>query len=83
MHAAILIKILLEITLFNLMFTTRGLNDCVFLDESEIICSVFQLIFSQHQYLIDHLVKIYRTTFKSCEISKQNMIFNVWTNSTS
>ena len=34
MHVAILIKILLEITLFECMFTTRGSNDCVFLDES-------------------------------------------------
>ena len=33
MHVAILIKIL-EITLFDFMFTTHGLNDCVFLDES-------------------------------------------------
>ena len=34
MHVAILIKILLEITLLECMFTTRGSNDCVFLDES-------------------------------------------------
>ena len=34
MHAAVLIKILLEITLFGFMFTTRGLNDYVPLDES-------------------------------------------------
>ena len=34
MHATILIKILFEITLFGYMFTTRGSNDCVLLDES-------------------------------------------------
>ena len=33
MHAAILIRIL-EITLFDFMFTTRGSNDYVLLDES-------------------------------------------------
>ena len=34
-HAcSILIKILLEITLSDFMFTTRGSNDCVVLDES-------------------------------------------------
>ena len=34
MHPAILIKILLEITLVNFMFTTHGSNDYVLLDES-------------------------------------------------
>ena len=34
MHAAILIKILLKITMFGFMFTTRGSNDYVLLDES-------------------------------------------------
>ena len=34
MHAAILIKILPEITLFGFMFTTCGSNDYVFLDGS-------------------------------------------------
>ena len=34
MHAAVLIKILLKITLFGFMFTTRGSNDYVPLDES-------------------------------------------------
>ena len=34
MHVAILIKILFEITLFPFMFTTRGSNDYVHLDES-------------------------------------------------
>ena len=34
MHAAILIKILPEITLFGFMFTTLGSNDYVLLDES-------------------------------------------------
>ena len=35
MHAVILIKILLEITLFDFMFTRSGSNDYVLLDESE------------------------------------------------
>ena len=34
MHAAISIKILLEITLFGFMFTVLGSNDYVLLDES-------------------------------------------------
>ena len=34
MHAAVLIKILLEITLFGFMFTTCGSNNYVLLDES-------------------------------------------------
>ena len=34
MHAAILIKILNEITLFGFMFTTRGSDDYALLDES-------------------------------------------------
>ena len=34
MHVAMLIKILLEIALFGFMFTKRGLNDYVLLDES-------------------------------------------------
>ena len=34
MHAAILITILLEITLFDFEFTTRVSNECVLLDES-------------------------------------------------
>ena len=34
MHAAILTKILLEISLFGFMFTTRGSNDYALLDES-------------------------------------------------
>ena len=34
MHAAILIKIVLEITLFGFMFTTRDSDDYVHLDES-------------------------------------------------
>ena len=33
MHAAVLIKIL-EFALFDFMFTTRGSNDYVFLDQS-------------------------------------------------
>ena len=34
MPVAILIKILLEITLFDFMLTTSGSNDCVLLDQS-------------------------------------------------
>ena len=34
MHAAILIKIVLEIILFDFMFTTSGSNNYVLLDES-------------------------------------------------
>ena len=34
MYAAILIKILFEITLFGFMYTTRGSNDYQLLDES-------------------------------------------------
>ena len=67
MHAAILIKILLEITLFDFMFTTRASNDCVLLDESG-NSSVFKLIFSRHRYLIDHLVKIYEATLNLAEL---------------
>ena len=42
MHAAILIKILLEITLFGFMLTTRGSNNCVFLEESRNNTQCFQ-----------------------------------------
>ena len=45
MHAAILIKILLEITLSDFMFTARGLNDYVFLDESRKNAQGFQTYF--------------------------------------
>ena len=62
MHVAILIKILLEITLFHFLFTTRGSNDCAFSMNPEIMRSVFKLIFSRHQYLVDRLVKIYKVT---------------------
>ena len=34
MHAAILIKILLEVTLFGFMFTTCGSNDYILPDKS-------------------------------------------------
>ena len=34
MHAAILIEVLLEITLFGFMFTTHGSNDYLLPDES-------------------------------------------------
>ena len=66
MYVAILIKILLEITLFDFMFTTRRSNDYVFLDE--VGNNVFKLIFSQHHYLIDHLVKIYKATLNLVEL---------------
>ena len=57
MHVAILIKILLEITLILCM---RHMVQTIvyFLMNLEIIRSVFKPIFSQHQYLIDHLVKL-------------------------
>ena len=44
MHVAILIKIL-EIALFDFMFTTRGSNDCVVLDESRNNAQCFQTNF--------------------------------------
>ena len=34
----------------------------------EIVRSVFKSIFSQHQYLIDHLVKIYKATSNVAEL---------------
>ena len=54
MHAAILIKILLEIILFDFVSTIRGSNDYVLLDESGNNTQCFKLIFSRHQYLIEH-----------------------------
>ena len=45
MHAAILTKILLEITLFDFMFTTCGSNDCVLLDKSGNNMQCFQTNF--------------------------------------
>ena len=66
--AAILIKILLEITLFDFMFTTRGSNDCVFSMIVEIIRTVFKLVFSRHQCLIDYLVKIYKAASNFAEL---------------
>ena len=68
MQVAILIKILLEITLLGFMLTIRDSNDCVFLDESGNNAQCFKLIFSQHQYLIDHLVKIYKATSNLTEL---------------
>ena len=68
MHIAILIKILLEITSFDFMFTTRGSNNCVFSMNLEIIRSVFKLIFSRHQYLIDQSVKIYKATLNLAKL---------------
>ena len=45
MHVTILIKILLENILFYFMFTTRGSNDCVVLDESRNNTQCFQTNF--------------------------------------
>ena len=66
MYVAIFVKIL-EISLIlcvphvvqTMMYFSRNL---------EIICSVFKLIFSQHQYLIDHLVKIYKATLNLAKL---------------
>ena len=44
MHVTILIEIL-EITLFDFMFTTRGSNDCVLLGESGNNTQCFQTNF--------------------------------------
>ena len=52
MHVAISIKIVLEITLFDFMFTTWGSNNCVFLDKSRNNMSCYKLIFSLYQCLI-------------------------------
>ena len=69
MHAAILIQILLEITLFGFLFTTRGSSDYVLLSMNlEIIRSVFKQIFSRHQYFIDHLFRIYKVTLNFAEL---------------
>ena len=62
MHVAILIKVLLEINLSDFMFTACGSNDSVIFDEFEIILSALKPIFSRHQYLINHFVKIYKAT---------------------
>ena len=68
MHAAILIKILLEITLFGLCLP-HVVQMIMYLSMNlEIIRSVFKQIFSGHQYLIDHLVKIYKATLNLAEL---------------
>ena len=61
-HVAILIKILLEITCLILGMQLVVQTIVYFPMNLEIIRSVFKPIFSQHQYLIDHLVKIYKAT---------------------
>ena len=69
MHAAILIKILFEITLFDFMFTTHVVQMIMYFSMNlEIIRSVFKLIFTRHQYLIDHLVKIYKATLNFAKL---------------
>ena len=68
MHVVIFIEILLEIILFDFVFTTRGSNDCVLLDESRNNTQCFQTNFSRHQYLIDHLVKIYKAISNLVEL---------------
>ena len=42
-----------------------------FLMNLEIIHSVFKQIFSQHQYFIDHLVKIYKATLNLVELGSK------------
>ena len=71
MHVAILIKILLEITLFDFMFTTRGSNNCVFLDESKNNMQCFQTNFFWYQYLANHLVKIYEATLNLVKLENK------------
>ena len=67
MHTAILIKILFEITLILcLPHVVQMIMH--FSMNLEIIRSVFKLIFSRHQYLIDHLVKIYKATLNLAEL---------------
>ena len=58
MHVANLIKILLEITCLILCMRHVVQAIVYFSMNLEIIRSVFKPIFSQHQYLIDHLVKL-------------------------
>ena len=68
MHVAILIKILLEITC--LIFCMRHVVQTIvyFSMNLEIIRSASKPIFSQHQYLIDHLVKTYKATSNVAEL---------------
>ena len=68
MHVAILIKILLEITCLILCMRHVAQTIVHFSMNLEIIRSVFKSIFSQHQYLIDHLVKIYKATSNVAEL---------------
>ena len=58
MHVAILINILLEITWLILCMRHMVQTIVYFSMNLEIIRSVFKPIFIQHQYLIDHLVKL-------------------------
>ena len=77
MHAAILIKILLEITCLILCMRHVVQTIVYFSMNLEIMRSVFKPIFSQQQYLIDHLVKIYRATSNVAQLvfNFRNLIF--------
>ena len=68
MHAAILIKILLEISLFGLCLPHVVQMIMYFSMNLEIIRSVFKQIFSRHQYFTDHLVEIYTATLNLVEL---------------
>ena len=57
MHVAILIKILLEITLFDFMLTHVIKTMVYFSMNLEIIRSVFKLIFSRREYLKNYIYK--------------------------
>ena len=58
MHVAILIKILLKITCLILCMRHVVQTIVYFSMNLETIRCVFKPIFSQHQYVIDHLVKL-------------------------
>ena len=68
MHAAIFIKILLEITCLVLCLPHVVQMIMYFSMNLKIIRSVFKQIFSQHQYFIDHLVTIYKATLNLAEL---------------
>ena len=68
MHAAILIKILFEITCLILCLPHVVQMIMYFSMNLEIIQSVFKQIFSRHQYFIDNLVKIYKATLNLAEL---------------
>ena len=77
MDLAILIKILLEITCLILCMRHVVQTIVYFSMNLEIIRSVFKPIFSQHQYLSDHLVKIYKATSNIAKLvfNFRNLIF--------